>query len=73
MYAPTTPVYPPLGVVGDCNVVSGCEILRPVAGIDFVTEEAGTGLTFVTWMVVPGCVVEMYWVTVPNKLKQHVK
>jgi len=48
MYAPTTPVYPPLGVVGDCNVVSGCEILRPVAGIDFVTEEAGTGLTFVT-------------------------
>jgi len=32
-------------------------------------EEAGTGFTFVTWRVVPGCAVEMYCVTVPNKFK----
>ena len=33
-------------------------------------EEAGTGFTLVTWRVVPGCVVEMYCVTVPIKFKQ---
>ena len=51
MEAHTTPVYPPLGVVGDCSVVvsAGCGTLLPVVGTDFITEEAGTaGLTFVT-------------------------
>ena len=55
-------------MVGDFNVVvsAGCDILLPVAGTDFITEEAGTaGLTFVTCIAVPGCAVEIYCVTVP--------
>ena len=61
-------MYPPLGVVGDCNVVAsaGCDTLLPVVGTDFNTEEAGTaGFTFGTCIAVPGCAVEIYCVTVP--------